>query len=451
MKNTIGIIREGLSKPGEKRVAITPEYAAQIIGWGHRLIVQSAYNPKTNEVKRVFPDDEYVKAGCEISEDLSPAAVVFGLKEIHVTRILPGKAYLIFSHTHKGQIKNREMLTKFFNLKTTLIDYELIADNNNSRLITAFTYNAGYAGMVDTLWALGKRWKMEGIKNPFEKIPQAIEEYLRDIKEILSKVRKEIEINGTPSDKPPVITAFLGNGKTSIGAQRIYDLLPIEKISLDELKDVFISGTRKKVYKLVLDIDDIYKLKKNVQIDMNIYSSFSKREREHHYKVQPEFYETNLRSILPYITMLMNCVIWSPEYPRSITKKLMKEIYVKNKVLGAIGDITCDPNGSIEFSKEMWIHNPVYIYNPINETMNDGFDGEGIAVMAVTNLPSEFSADASQHFSQDISPFLKRIAEANYKAEFKNSGLPDEIKRAVIIWKGEFTENYKYMKKFLVR
>jgi NAD/NADP transhydrogenase alpha subunit len=38
MKNVIGIMREGISKRGEKRVAITPHYAKEIIKWGHRLI-----------------------------------------------------------------------------------------------------------------------------------------------------------------------------------------------------------------------------------------------------------------------------------------------------------------------------------------------------------------------------------------------------------------------------
>ena len=72
MKNVIGIIREGLSKKGEKRVAITPVYAKQIIDWGHHLIVQPAVNPKTGEIKRVFPDILYKRAGAEINEDLSP-------------------------------------------------------------------------------------------------------------------------------------------------------------------------------------------------------------------------------------------------------------------------------------------------------------------------------------------------------------------------------------------
>lgn len=96
MKNVIGIMREGISKRGEKRVGITPHYAKEIIKWGHRLLIQSAKHPKTGETKRAFPDSDYKKAGAEISEDLSPAKVIFGLKEIHHTRILPDKAYYFF-------------------------------------------------------------------------------------------------------------------------------------------------------------------------------------------------------------------------------------------------------------------------------------------------------------------------------------------------------------------
>ncbi|MCH7516086.1 MAG: hypothetical protein IIB08_02985 [Bacteroidetes bacterium] len=59
MKNIIGILREGLSKKGEKRVAVTPEYAKQIVEWGYKLIVQPAAHPETGEIKRAFNDEEY--------------------------------------------------------------------------------------------------------------------------------------------------------------------------------------------------------------------------------------------------------------------------------------------------------------------------------------------------------------------------------------------------------
>jgi alpha-aminoadipic semialdehyde synthase len=127
----------------------------------------------------------------------------------------------------------------------------------------------------------------------------------------------------------------------------------------------------------------------------------------------------------------------------------MKNIYSTHKTLIAIGDITCDPNGSIEFSKETYIDNPVYIYNPISENIKDGFEGKGIAVMAVTNLPCEFSTDASNEFSENLRPFLKQIVSARYDGELNESNLPDEIKRAVILWKGQFVKKYSYMKEYI--
>ncbi len=451
MLNIIGILREAINKKGEKRVAVTPYYASQIVKKGHKLLVQPAENPETGEIKRAFDDKEYVKAGAEIKEDLSSADIIFGLKEIPVKRILPEKAYYFFSHTHKGQLKNREMLKTLIELKTTVIDYELIRNENNHRLITAFTYNAGYAGMVDTLWTLGLRLKIRGISSPFENIPQAIEgEDLQAIKDIVKATGRIISKKGTPEEIPPVITCFLGVGKTSTGAREIFDLLPVQEITPDQIGEIFYHGSRKKIYKLVLDVHEMYRLKAGKRGKVENYSGMSKRQKMHHYLSHPELYESNLDNILPYVTVLMNCIIWEQKYPRVLSKKLMKELYSRNKTLIAIGDITCDPNGSIEFSKETWIDNPVYIYNPISETIKMGFEGDGVAVMAVTNLPCEFSADASRQFGKDLSVFLDTIISADYKSELEQSGLPAEIKRAVIIWKGNFTDDYLYMKNYIV-
>lgn len=450
MKNIIGIFREGRSKRGEKRVAVTPDVAKQIVGWGHKLIVQPSHHPITNEEKRAFKDSEYKKVGALIEEDLSRADLIFGLKEIHITRILSDKAYLFFSHTYKGQIKNRPMLKKLLEKKATVIDYELIRDEKNIRLITAFTYNAGYAGMVDTLWTLGKRLKLKGIENPFEVIPQAIEgQDLASVKKIISKVEKQIELKGTPTNKPPVIVCFLGKGKTAHGAREIFNIFPHEDVNISQLEDIYKSGSRKKVYALHIDVEHIYRFKKEFAEKKEYYDSLSIRAKRQFYIDNPIYFESNLDKILPYITVLMNCIIWSQKYPRTVTKELMNDIYQKHKSLIAIGDITCDPNGSIEFSKETWFDNPVYVYNPVTMESTDGFEGKGIAVMAVTNLPCEFSADASREFGEDLSPFLKDIVQANYKDSLELSKLPPEIKRAVIMWKGNFTKNYEYMKKYL--
>lgn len=450
MKNVIGIIREGRSKKGEKRVAVSPKHAAEIINWNTKLIVQPRKHPNTDEIKRIFKDADYKKPGALIQEDLSPANVIFGLKEIHPDRILPDKTYLLFSHTHKGQKKNRKMLKKFVDQRAIVIDYELIADDKNERLITAFTYNAGYAGMVDTLWTLGIRRKQDGIKNPFEKIPQAIEgEELEKVTKVLHSVSKDIEKNGTTIKRPPLICCFLGKGKTAKGARRIFDLLPHKDIRIETLPEVYANGSRNQLYALQIDIEKIYRLKDESKVDSDEWNKKSVREKQKFYFENPDEFESNLDKVLPYITILMNCIFWSPEFPRTVTKELMTEIYRGYKTLEVIGDITCDPNGSIEFSKETWIDNPVYIYNPLTGESTDGFEGDGIAVMAITNLPCEFSADASREFGDDLFPFLERIVKADYSGEFDSSKLPDEIKRAVIMWKGKFTKQFEYMKEYL--
>jgi len=450
MKNTIGILREGRSKRGEKRTAITPSVAKLIVNLGHKLMVQSRFHPETGEEKRTFKDSEYRKAGALISEDLSSADIIFGLKEIFPTRILPGKAYYFFSHTHKGQIKNRQMLKKLAELDATIIDYELVTDENDERLITAFTYNAGYAGMVDSLWTLGKRLKLLGITNPFEAIPQAVEgQDLLSVKNVIKKVAHKIEKEGTSNQIPPIIICFLGKGKTAFGAREIFNLLPHQDISFNEVESIFKNGSRKIIYALQIGTEDIYRLKKKVNLNFNEYEKLQRRGKRNFYLEHPEYFESNLDKVLPYVTVIMNCVIWSQKYPRSLTKAMVKQIWPSNKILKVIGDITCDPNGSIEFSKETWIDDPVFIYNPLTGSTENSFNGNGIAVMAVTNLPCEFSADASIQFCNDLLPLLHKIIKANYNGSLAESNLPEEIRKAVILWKGNFTSRYSYMKKYL--
>ena len=184
MKNIIAIRREDLSKKGEKRVAISPALAKEIVSEGYSLLVQPAFHPDTQTQKRAYSDEAYAEAGAKITEDISEANIVFGLKEIELANILPNKAYFFFSHTHKGQVKNRKMLQACVDRKVSIVDYELIVNEHRQRVITAFTYFAGYAGMIDSIWALGKRFQFKGMEHPFSQIPQSIE------KEDLPLIRK---------------------------------------------------------------------------------------------------------------------------------------------------------------------------------------------------------------------------------------------------------------------
>lgn len=452
MKNIIAIRREDLSKKRESRTPIVPSLAARITAKGGRLLVQPSINPDTLEVKRAFKDDSYSEIGGEITEDISAANVVLGVKEIENQHIKPSTAYYIFSHTHKGQKKNRSMLQTFVEKKCTLIDYELIVNEKNIRNITAFTYYAGYAGMVDALWALGQKLKAEGIVSRFQRVPQAIEKAdLQVLKDILKEVKEEIQQKGTTMKMPPMIFCFLGNGKTSMGAQEIFDSLPVVNITPEQVTDVFVRGSRNFVYKLVLNIPDMFRLKAKTTAKIREkYEKMNRREKSDFYLANPAHFESNMDIFFPYISVFMNCILWSPQYPRLFSREDTQKWYAKHKVLRVIGDISCDPEGGVEFSHDTWIDNPVFTYHPETQTETNGFAPSGISVMAVTNLPCEFPSDASAAFSRNISEFMSGITTANYEApHLSESGLPDALQRATILWNGEFTEKYAYMKDFL--
>ena len=448
MRNKIAIRREDLSKKGEKRVAISPELAKKILANGNELSLQPAIHPTEGTEKRAFTDSDYQNVGVEIAEEISEADVIFGLKEVDLDHILPEKTYLFFSHTHKGQIKNRKLLKTLMDRKCTVIDYELIVDEEKQRIVTAFTYFAGYAGMVDSLWTLGKRWKEAGIDSPFAKVPQSVASGgLYEARKIVTQVGQEISEKGTPESQPPMICAFLGNGKTSTGAQEIFDLMPGKEIQKYELKDVFNHENRNQVYKVVLDIPDMFRFKSDSPYK-NQNLSFS--EIFNLYLKEPDHFESAMDEVFPYITMLMNCIIWSPKYPRLLTYENTTEFWAKDQHLQVVGDITCDPEGAIQFSRETWIDNPTFIYNPETREITYGTDGNGIAVMAVTNLPCEFPVDASSQFSRDIEALIPGIIDGNYQAEsYKAAGLPKAIEGATILWRGKLTDDFQYMAEYV--
>ncbi len=448
MKNIIGIRREDLDKRGEQRAALAPALVRWLCNQEIQVLLQPAAHPETGELKRGFDDAAYENEGALIREDISASRVIFGLKEIDTDTLMPEKAYLCFSHTHKGQVKNLPMLQQMIEKKITLIDYELIVNAQNQRLLTAFTYFAGYAGIIESLWALSRKWLDAGISSPFLKLPRptALPD-LGSIRELLRKIGQEIVQNGTPADCPPMVIGFLGNGKTSTGAQELLDLLPVELISEDELPRVWAQGDRRKIYKMVLSIPHMFRFKagdpeSNIQRDEEFLSGV--------YLKEPQRFESSLDMMAPYVTMWMNCVYWSPAYPRLITYGMAESWYRNRVPLQVVGDISCDPEGAIQFSRETWPDDPTFVYHPVNHTYTPGYAGDGFALMGVTNLPCEFPADASRRFSSELEPLIDNLVSADFDApDVATSGLVPALSGATILWKGEFTPQYRYMADFL--
>jgi len=51
--------------------------------------------------KRCFKDEDYAKAGAKIKEDISHSDIIFGVKEVEISKLIENKCYLFFSHTTK--------------------------------------------------------------------------------------------------------------------------------------------------------------------------------------------------------------------------------------------------------------------------------------------------------------------------------------------------------------
>ena len=80
-----------------------------------------------------------------------------------------------------------------------------------------------------------------------------------------------------------------------------------------------------------------------------------------------------------------------------------------------------------------------------------GFQGPGLAVLAVGNLPCELPMEASAFFSSVLHRYIPALAEMKLDAPFSECHLPPELKRSIILWRGEFTPPFTYMRDFVAK
>jgi saccharopine dehydrogenase (NAD+, L-lysine-forming) len=92
---------------------------------------------------------------------------------------------------------------------------------------------------------------------------------------------------------------------------------------------------------------------------------------------------------------------------------------------------------------------PVYVCEPATGKAQDGFEGDGPVMMAVETLPSEIPRESSIDFSRVLKQFLPHLATADMSKPFAELALPPELKRAIIVYRGELTPDYAYLKSFL--
>ena len=168
------IIKERKNPP-DRRVVFSPNYLKQLkTSYPEAELVVEASDI------RVFNNDQYKQENITVSEDVSDADVMFGVKEVPIEALIPNKKYFFFSHTIKKQPYNRTLLQAILKKNIELYDHETIVKENGARLI-GFGRYAGLVGAYNGFRALG-------LRDGLFKLPKV--ETLKDLDEVKSELDK---------------------------------------------------------------------------------------------------------------------------------------------------------------------------------------------------------------------------------------------------------------------
>ena len=432
----IGIRREDKNE-WERRVPLIPSDLADLQREkGLRFIVQPS-------PIRVFTDKEYRAAGLEVAEDLGPAGIVLAIKEIPVPLLQAGRVYVYFSHVIKGQPYNMPMLGRLLELGCTLVDYEKIVDDQNRRLIF-FSRHAGYAGMIETLCALGQRQAWRGQRTAFAEARHAFEyPDLVSAKAHLAELGERFVREAVPGQTRPLVIGIAGYGNVSQGAQEVLASLPVTEVAP--------AGLAAAAHDLGEDAPGILKVVFREE-DMVRPTTEGRPFVLSEYYQHPERYLGCFDQHLPHLDVLVNTIYWEERYPRLVTREWVQANYLPGRKprLQVIGDISCDIEGSVEITlKATKPGAPSYTYDPVEDTIREGVEGAGPVVMAVDNLPCELPRESSQYFSATLRDMVLELAAADWRADFASLDLPPHLKKAVIVHQGELTPAYGYLRHYV--
>ena len=406
---TISIIKE--ARIDENRTPFTPNQIQTLIANFPNLHV--LVQPSKN---RCFNDEDYSKAGAKIEEDIIRSNIIFGVKEVEISKLIENKTYLFFSHTSKVRkdisqstkdkaiIYKKELLREVIKKKITLIDYENIREaSGKGYRYLGFGRFAGIVGCYNTLNLYLKLQKKQLLPRAFE-----INSYEK-IKKLISKQNfNKIKI------------LLTGSGNVAKGSMEILKHTNIKQISLNDYLN-------KKYDEAVFC---------NISLREHVERNDGKHSSYQDCMLNPHEYKSTATNYLYSTDMLITGHYWEPKFPKLFSLNQIN----KFKNLKIIGDITCDINGAIPTTiRSTSIAKPYYSFD-INSMKEIDLCNKGIAVMAVDNLPSELPNEASEEFGKSI------ISEVLPFLIGKDDG---RINRATTTSQGKLCPTFRYLENFI--
>ena len=398
----IGIIRE--SRNDENRTPLVPEHIKKY----------KESNPNINFIiqpsnSRCFSDEEYELCGAKINENLNECSIIFGVKEIDPNILINNRTYLFFSHTFKinKQQKNiekhkKDLLLSILNKKITLIDYENIRGKNGTRCL-GFGRFAGIVGCYNTLNLLLRVLGKQSLASAYK-----IDDYERLV----------LNLKNLYFPKTKILVT--GDGRVAKGV--------IELLNQTNIKAV----SKKDFLEKKFDQPIFCNLETKDYVTNNSSTNFNLE----HFIDNPQDYSSSALQYLKETDILISAHYWDPSSPKIFENEDLKVL----QNLKIVGDITCDINGSVPTTiRSTTIEKPNY-WIERNSLEEIDKNNDGIAVMAVDNLPSELPRDSSAEFSEgiinEVLPFLLKEDDGR-------------ILNGTITTDGSFLEKYNYLNNYI--
>lgn len=394
----IGLLKEE-KIPSDERVVLTPKQSKWVTeNTNIDLVVESS------DV-RCFPDSDYSNLGIKVVKNLSNCDVLLGVKEVLISSLISDKVYFYFSHTIKEQSYNRDLLQEMVQRNITMIDYEVLKDKNNKRLI-GFGRYAGIVGAYNALLTYGLKSDKFFLKSANK--CSGIKELYQELNKIKLSAEKII---------------LTGKGRVSEGALEILRKVNIKEVSKEE----FITKTFNESVFCVLNTMDY-----NERIDGALSDKFD-------FYNNPEQYQSSFLNYAKHADIFIAGHFYGSGSPFLFTREDAK---LEDFNLQVVADISCDIDGPVASTiRSTTIKNPIYGYNPETESEDDFKKRGVIAVMAVDNLPCELAKDASEYFGNE---FINKILPYLIGED------PDRIiERATICKDRNLTPNFEYLRNYL--
>jgi alanine dehydrogenase len=394
-----GLIKERKNPP-DRRVVLTPTESIRLT----KKFSLAEICIETSDI-RVFKDEEYSKAGFEVTSDLTDCDVLIGVKDVPIEALIPNKKYFFFSHTIKKQSFNRKLLVACLEKNIELYDHETVVDENNKRLI-GFGRYAGIVGAYNGIRAFGLKYELFNL---------AKAESLTDKNALVERLLRPV--------LPSIKIVLTGHGKVGFGAKEILDAMKIKEIPIE---DYLTKSYDRPVYTHI-DIEDY-----NKRIDGK---PFDKKD----FYTNPSAYTSNFERFTKVSDVFMAGHFYGNGAPIILTQEMLKVATNKIKV---VADISCDVDGPVACTiRSSTIAEPLYGYYPSENREVDYMHPAAIVVMAVDNLPCELPKDASEGFGE---MFLEHVIPAFY-----NNDKEGVLQRALITQSGKLTKRFSYLQDYV--